>query len=331
MKKLLTIFSIALIGLSCSLNAQTIIKNETALEACIAEASKYAKDNLTIGQLRKQCQKQNKTVSVLKKRKELEKEALNNPFAILPYKPNYVLPFTYSKISEAPYGDIMQGYKFKDQEAVYQISLKFVAYEDLFIDGLDVQAAFTLKSWWQVYNGDISRPFRETNYQPEIIFNYDKPTTLFGLSVINRSISLTHQSNGQTNILSRSWNRVIGEIAFDSGDIIWSVKSWWRLPEDKKKYIGDPNGDDNPDIEKYLGYGELGLVWKLPHEHNLDILIRNNLRSDNKGAIQLGWSFPLHEHLRAYVEYFNGYGDGLIYYNVHNQRIGFGVKLTDWL
>jgi len=72
------------------------------------------------------------------------------------------------------------------------------------------------------------------------------------------------------------------------------------------------------------------ITWVNNH-HNLSILLRNNFDSDNKGAVVLGWSYPINDHLQGYVEYFNGYGESLIYYNEHTQTIGFGIKLTDWL
>ncbi|MFA9420991.1 MAG: phospholipase A, partial [Gammaproteobacteria bacterium] len=89
--------------------------------------------------------------------------------------------------------------------------------------------------------------------------------------------------------------------------------------------------DDNPDIEKYLGNGQLGMVWQLSRNHNLELMLRNNLRSDNKGAIELGWTYPFATHFRGYVQYFNGYGESLIYYNVHSERLSLGIKFTDWL
>jgi phospholipase A1 len=94
--------------------------------------------------------------------------------------------------------------------------------------------------------------------------------------------------------------------------------------------------DDNPDITRYTGYGELWgtLYWK---EHRFAVMLRNNLRSDNVGAVQLEWSMPLHainEHLARkfslYVQYFNGYGEGLLDYNKSNNRISAGLMLADW-
>ncbi|NOY73554.1 MAG: phospholipase A [Gammaproteobacteria bacterium] len=322
----LILFVLTCLATSLPVFSQT--KNE-AVEACIAVSSRTALDDQTLGELRQQCQKQ--TGSLIGRRIAFENAASRNPFSILPHKPNYLLPVTYSDVNEKPYRGSLQGYRFDDIEAKFQISVKYIAVENFFIDDLGLHIAFTTTSWWQSYNSEISAPFRETNYESELIFSYKKPWSLAGLNVTHSSLSLSHQSNGQASELSRSWNRIVGSLIFSRDNVIWNLKAWWRFPEDNKKSSNDPVGDDNPDIEKYMGYGELSALWKLPKEHNIDMSLRNNLRRDNKGAIQLGWSFPFNKQLRWYVEYFNGYGESLIYYNYSVSRVGLGVKLTDWL
>ena len=260
-----------------------------------------------------------------------EKDVANNPFAILPHKPNYLLPFTYARQNKTAYQKLSKNLELDNVEAEFQISLKFLAAENFLVDDLNVQLAFTSVSWWQTYNSELSAPFRETNYEPEVIFSYSRPWYLFSLPIRHSFIALNHQSNGQSVTLSRSWNRIKGGIVFEQSPLIFSLQSWWRIPEDRKSDDSDVDGDDNPHIEKYLGYGSLGILWKMPKSHNLDIQIRNNLRSDNKGSLKLGWSFPFTKQLRAYVQYFNGYGESLIYYDKPIVRYGIGVKLTDWL
>ena len=296
---------------------------------CIEQASKTAADHVTMGELRKQCTK--KTESLFGKRITLEKSASANPFAILPHKPNFLLPVTYFNVKQKPYGDLIPENIFDNVEAKFQVSIKYVVSENFFVKDLDLSVAYTATSWWQTYNSNISSPFRETNYEPELLFNYNKPFSFFGLPVVGTTLSFNHESNGQPGILSRSWNRVIAGFVVSNDEVTWALRTWWRLPEKKKSDANDTKGDDNPDIEKYLGYGELGMVWSISDNHNLEMMLRNNLRSNNKGAIRLGWSFPLSKHLRGYIEYFNGYGESLIYYNENISRLGIGVKLTDWL
>lgn len=313
----------------CPAFSQDLKSFDDAMFACIAELSQHSDDDVTIGELKKQCRKN--IQNPIARRVVLEKSTAKNPFAIIPHKPNYLLPFTYSEANETPYTDVLQGRSFDNIEAKFQVSLKYVIAEDIFIKALDLNAAFTATSWWQSYNSDISAVFRETNYEPELILAYNTPWSLWGVTVDRTSLSFNHQSNGQAGTLSRSWNRLIFGFTVVDDNFIWNLSTWYRIPEEEKSKSGDPKGDDNPNIEEYLGYGELGLLWKVNENHNLDFMLRNNLKSDNKGALQIGWSFPLSTHLRGYVEYFNGYGESLIYYNESISRFGIGVKLTDWL
>ena len=293
---------------------------KSKVNACLLVAVMSARPEQTVGELIEACK--NDATNRVKKRQALEKDAASNPFAILPHKPNFILPLTLTSIRREPYEGVAVGPKLDNLEAKFQVSLKYIAWQDFIFRDLDLQFAFTSTSWWQSYNDDISAPFRETNYEPELILSYKHSWSLLGLPVEHTYLSFNHQSNGQTGLLSRSWNRIIGGLVFaQTDDITWAIKSWYRIPEEQKIDPSAPEGDDNPYIERYLGYGELSGLWSISDKHTLEMTLRNNLRSENRGAIELGWSFPIDGKLQGYIEYFNGYGESLIYYNLHNQRI----------
>lgn len=308
--------------------AEAEIKQQA--DVCLSTSVLKADADITVAELRQHCEE--KPTGIFKRRAELEKSIVNNPFALIPHKPNYILPMSYSEGSRTPYEGFIDDVTTLDKvEVQFQVSLKYLVMPDLFTPDLNLFVGFTTTSWWQAYNNDSSSPFRETNYEPEVILQYQQPWDLFGLDVVASGLSLNHQSNGQSQGLSRSWNRLIGHVGFEDDNFVWVVRAWWRLPEDQKENPTDSKGDDNPNIERYMGYGDLNGIWKLPNNHSIDITVRNNLRSDNKGAVRLGWTFPLSNHLMGYVQYFNGYGESLIYYDQAISRIGIGFKLTNWL
>jgi phospholipase A1 len=133
-----------------------------------------------------------------------------------------------------------------------------------------------------------------------------------------------HDANGRQDPLSRSWDRVYAELIFELGRWAVSLRPWYRLPEKESR-------DDNPDIQDYMGYGDLVVVYPRGG-HTVSALMRNNLDWDNnRGALELGYSFPVTDQLKGYVQVFTGYGESLIDYNHSSTRVGLGIMLHDWL
>ncbi|NRD72515.1 phospholipase A [Shewanella sp. VB17] len=255
------------------------------------------------------------------------------PFVMTPHNVNYILPVTYNTSPNmAPFENEAADHQFTldNMEAKFQISFKFPLMYNVFGDNGHLFVAYTNQSYWQVYNKEISSPFRETNHEPEIFMMFSNDGQIGLLRHSFWGIGFAHQSNGKSGDLSRSWNRLYATSIFDSGPFALATKLWWRIPEDEKETPSSPKGDDNPDIIDYMGNLELTGIYGID-EHRFTMMLRNNLSNPNYGAIEATWSYPIIGQLRFYTQYFNGYGESLIDYNTHNQRIGIGVSINDIL
>ncbi len=254
-------------------------------------------------------------------------------FALSPFRPNYILPLSYnSSPNFPPFRNYAR--KMDKAEVKFQVSLKGPVYKGVFNGYGDLYAAYTNISWWQAYNKELSSPFRETNHEPELFMVFPMQTAVLGMTFSLAMVGISHQSNGRSGDLSRSWNRLYANVLLERGDFVFSIKPWYRLKEDKKdpNEPGYPNvkGDDNPDIAKYMGHGELRFGYKIG-THQFGMMVRNNLRSsNNKGAVQLDWTLPLGDMFRGYIQYFNGYGESLVDYNASSNRISIGLALSEW-
>jgi len=312
------------------------------LKDCMTSALSTADDATTIGQLRLQCEKEihagtflpaktkNTPPPLVSERIHKDREHVLQPFTLMAHKPNYILFAAYngnsynSEVFQEQFGD--PGLGLDDTEAQFQLSIKFPLLVNLFNNTANIYAAYTNRSFWQVYNSKESAPFRETNHEPEAWIEFHPHWKLLGFTNVWDSFGIVHQSNGRGGELSRSWNRVYAWFTVERGDLALSIKPWIRIQEDAQD-------DDNPDITDYLGHGEFYASYKW-RDQVFSLMSRNNLESGFKrGAVELSWSFPLLSwpYLKGYVHYFNGYGESLIDYNHYVNTIGIGFSLTDWL
>ncbi len=306
------------------------------LTECMTNRMQQANDEMTVGELRLQCQKQlrdgsfvteDKQVAVVSERLRLDRQNVLAPFTLMAHKPNYILVATYnsSGYNPDPYREQYKNTSLEldDTEAQFQVSIKTPLAIGLF-DTFDIYAAYTNRSFWQVYNDDISSPFRETNHEPEIWAQFNPNWEFHGFTNTANMVGFVHQSNGQGGNLSRSWNRIYANFVVEKDNLALAFKPWYRIPDDD---------DDNPDIKDYMGNYELRGAYKWG-KNVFSVMSRNNLQSGfSKGAVELSWSFPLwsYPYMKGYIQYFNGYGESLIDYNQYTNQIGIGFALTDWL
>ena len=198
----------------------------------------------------------------------------NGQNGFLPHKPNYLLPISVVEIDKK--GDLPA----KREEIKFQFSIKLRLCKT---EHWGWYFAYSQKSFWQAYDTDNSRPFRESNYNPELLLiqyrkNFSNQTIGLDLSPFE------HESNGQTEPRSRSWNRASMTPSFKHNNFTFTLKHWERWSEKPKKNSEDITGDQNPDIWKFYGNNELAMQWSLG-DFLLSIMGRQHLEQ-KKGGVQ---------------------------------------------
>jgi len=193
--------------------------------------------------------------------------------------------------------------------------------------------AYSQQSNWQLFSGNLSRPFRTTDHEPELIYIYPTDLALpWGWRLRYSGLSINHQSNGQPLPLSRSWNRTILLVGMEKGNTFQlHGRLWYRTPD------GD-GIDDNPDIADRIGRSELTGVWNVNPDNALSATLRHSLRAQANGSVKLQWLRKLgdtgfvgnNSGLRFHTQLFSGYGDSLIDYNRKRNVLSVGLSLVDW-
>jgi len=263
---------------------------------------------------------------------DLDANDLHGILTVREHNPMYLMPVWYNSSpnyapSSPTRGAALQE-RFSDQKRIetkMQVSFKSKIAEDLFKSRADLWFGYTQKSDWQIYNqGRRSAPFRNTDYEPEIFITQPVKAQLpWGGRLRMLGVGFAHQSNGQSRPESRSWNKVYAMAGMEWGKLTVIPRVWMRLFDSS----GEDN--DNPDLTKYLGYGDVKLQYRLNDKHNFSTTLRYNPKS-GYGAAEAAYTFPIKGKLQGVVRGFHGYGESLIDYNHKQSGIGFGLMFNGW-
>lgn len=237
----------------------------------------------------------------------LRREFDKGPYFTL-YKDNY---FTVGgPIGERPTG--------KNCDVKFQISIAQRLTKSKLPLNSFLFVMYTQKTFWNVF--EDSMPMADINFNPGIgiskpLFNKDR-------YIGKATILLEHESNGRDSIWSRSWERIsfMASVAIDN----------W-LTVHGKVWIPIIDGEHNKDLLKYVGIYQTGITVTTPDKKlwwNLLLTKRQGWNLNFNTTFEFAWRIKKTWNQYLFLQYYNGYGENLLYYNKFHSRlrVGFVIK-----
>lgn len=177
---------------------------------------------------------------------------------------------------------------------------------------------YTQKAFWDIFKESF--PFRDLNYNPTI--GIGKALVYKNRLLGYIGLQFEHESNGKDGEDSRSWNKVTFSSTF-------LLHNRWLLETDF--WIPIVDGERNKDIVKYAGWANASLEYTSPNRKYIF-----NAAVTKRGGWNLNHNVTLSAAVRMYgdsnqflfIEYYNGYGESMLDYKDHRQRLrlGFVIK-----
>lgn len=177
---------------------------------------------------------------------------------------------------------------------------------------------YTQKCFWNIL--EKSMPMTDLNFNPGI--GVTKPLYVKNNYIGKITLAIEHESNGRDSIQSRSWNKVSL-----SGNI-WVDRC---LMIHGKAWIPIIDGQNNKDILHYNGIYQTGIQVVSPNQRfSGSVILTKRLGKflNYNTVIELAYRFIKEDNQYFFIQYYNGYGEGLLDYNkFHNQiRAGIVIK-----
>lgn len=179
---------------------------------------------------------------------------------------------------------------------------------------------YTQKVFWNVL--ERSFPMTDLNFNPGV--GLAKPLFVKNRFIGKMVMMVEHESNGRDGIESRSWNK----ISFGANIIVDP-----QFMIHGKFWIPIVDGENNSDILDYCGIYQSGLTFNTPDRRfgaGVTLVKRRGMKLNYNTIIELNYRLFKRDNQYLFLQYYNGYGEGLLDYNkFHSQlRIGIVIKPT---
>ncbi len=270
---------------------------------------------------------------------ELEPGADCGTFGLRGYRPTSIDVVTSDSVNRRPSSDnplntAVTDVDYRNTELRLQLSVRTKIAKGLLVHDEDesdsLWLGYTQQSYWQLFTPGLSRPFRSTDHEPEVMYVAPVQSALPGRWRLRYAgAGVVHQSNGQSLPLSRSWNRAYLMAGAENGRLQLHGRIWRRMPEG--------GTDDNPAVTSWLGRAELQALWQADNDNLWSVTGRHSLKRDGRGSIRVEWFRALVDKgtgsssgLQLHTQLFAGYGDSLLDYNRRRVTFSVGLSLVDW-
>lgn len=207
-----------------------------------------------------------------------------------------------------------KGISSSTADAMFQLSIRHRLTKSVLPFNTFLYLTYTQKSFWNIYAR--SSPFRDTNYNPGI--GVGRYITKDNMLVGSAFVQIEHESNGQDEEDSRSWNY-----------LSFSAKYFYnlRFSLGVKAWIPVVDGINNKDLIDYRGLATLSVnfmskdfKWWL----SADITPRKGFGNANT-ILTVAYKGSTRSNTHFYLRFSDGVGDSLLDYNRYGINIRAGI------
>ena len=180
---------------------------------------------------------------------------------------------------------------------------------------------YSQKCFWNVLENSMT--MTDLNFNPGI--GLTKPLFVKNRYVGKVSLIVEHESNGRDSIWSRSWNKVslAANIIIDP-----------NLSVAGKVWIPIVDGENNKDILKYCGIYQVSVQAMTDNRKfsgALTLVKRQGWNLNYNTILELAYRFSKKSNQYLFLQYYNGYGEGLLDYKQWKSQLRVGIVIKPQL